>query len=106
MRFDVEGVRAEVVQERNTPLETKLIKDELGRDLEELTQIQCRVEFLANLVQVAVNADLVVELPLKLIEFVLGSYEAFDLVRQASVLILQGCQPTLDLFLALTRRFR
>jgi hypothetical protein len=36
----------------------------------------------------AVNADLIVELPLKLIEFVLGSYEAFDLVRQASVLIL------------------
>jgi hypothetical protein len=88
VRLNVEDVRPGVVQERHTPLETKLIQDELGRDLEELTQIQSRVELLANLVQVTVNADLIVELPLKLIEFVLGSYEALDLVRQASVLIL------------------
>jgi hypothetical protein len=88
VRFDVEEARPWVVQERHTPLKTKLIQDELGRNLEELTQIQGSVELLANFVQVAVNADLIVELPLKLIEFVLGSDEAFDLVRQATVLIL------------------
>ncbi len=106
MRSCVEGVRPGVVQERHTPLEPKLIQDELDRDLEKLTQIQGRVELLTNLVQVAVDADLVVELSLELIEFVLGSDEAFDLVRQASVLILQGCQAPLDLFVALTRYFR
>jgi hypothetical protein len=76
------------VQERHTPLKTKLIQDELGRNLEELTQIQGSVEILANFVQVAVNADLVVEFSLELIEFVLGSDKAFDLIRQATVLVL------------------
>jgi hypothetical protein len=87
VRFNVEDVRSGVVQERHTPLESELIQDELGRYLEKLTQIQSRVELLANLVQVTVNADLVVELPLELIEFVLGSDEAFDLLRQAVVLL-------------------
>jgi hypothetical protein len=76
------------VQERHTPLKTKLVQDELGRNLEELTQIQGSVELLANFVQVAVNADLVVEFSLELIEFVLGSDKAFDLIRQATVLVL------------------
>ena len=88
MCFSVEGVRPGVIQERHTPLESKLIQDELDRDLEELTQIEGCVQLFANLVQVAVYTDLIVELPLELIEFVLGSDEAFDLVRQASVLIL------------------
>jgi hypothetical protein len=85
-----------VVQERHIPLESKLIQDELGREFEDPTNIQSRVQLLTNLVEVAVNADLVVELSLELIEFVLGSDEAFDLLRQATVLILQGCQPLLS----------
>jgi hypothetical protein len=88
VRFNVEGVRLGVIQQRYTPLKIELVQDELGRDLENLTQIQSRVELLANLVQVTVNADLIVELPLELIEFVLGSHEAFNLLRQAAVLIL------------------
>jgi hypothetical protein len=88
VRFNVEEARPGVVQERHTPLKTKLVQDELGRNLEELTQIQGSVEILANFVQVAVNADLVVEFSLELIEFVLGSDKAFDLIRQATVLVL------------------
>jgi hypothetical protein len=66
----------------------KLIEDELGCDLEDLTQMQSRVELLTNLVQVTVNADLVVELSLELLEFVLGSDQALDLLGQAAVFFL------------------
>ena len=78
----MEGVGPGVVQERHTPLESKLIQDELGCDLEELTQIKGCVQLLADLVEVAVDADLVVELFLELIEFVLCSDEAFDLFNR------------------------
>src|SRR5215212_7134080 len=83
----------------------ELVQDELCRYLENLAQIQRRVELLTNLVEVTVNADLVVELLLELIEFVLGPDEAFDLLGQTAVLRSQGCPPLLSLFVLLARRF-
>jgi hypothetical protein len=43
---------------------------------------------------------------LELIEFVLGSDESFDLLREALILLSQGCHSQLGTFVLLARRFR
>jgi hypothetical protein len=82
-----------MVQERHAPLEIELIQGELGSYLENLAQVQSRIELLANLIELAVDADLGIELLLELIEFVLGPDEAFDLLGQTAVFVLQDYQP-------------
>ena len=60
--------------------------------MEDFGQIEGRVEFLADLVEVTVEADLGIELPLDLANIVLSPEQVFHLLGQSLVLALKFLQ--------------